>query len=209
MVAGKMYRAPRPLNTKQKKQVYNIINKGKLYRRSRQTVSTSVGTTGQLIEITECSHGDDRNNRLSDEIIVTKIRVQLGATIDIADVGDNDEAPTPEVLQFRLVIAISTMGPLLAADFPSNTLVLPDYDKMIVLYDRTWRRSIYNGDVNVDIKKKFKKGNIPGIKVKYDDSDESETDAQHHPIYAFVISSDNTNQPQYTLLGEMHFYDKN
>lgn len=210
MAMGKIYRATkgRPLNKKQKKQVYNIVNKNKLFRRSRQTLSTPIGTTGQMIELTECTEGDDRNNRLGDEITVFKIRVQMGANVNIDVIGGDAAPPIPESMQIRLIIAMSQIGAITVADFPSNTLVLPDYDKLVVYYDRTFRKSAFDGSVNIDFKKKFRKGNIPGITVKYDD-DTSATDAVHHPIYAFVISSDNTYPPGVTLLGEMHFYDKN
>lgn len=186
----------RPLNMRQRRQVYRIVNAGKQLGRSRQTTSESVGTTGEIFEISQLTKSNDRNNRQSDTVIVKKIRVQLGATMHAS----------ADVFQFRLLIVISKMGPLAVGDLPTDTLVLPDYDKMIVLYDRTVRIHDGIGCWNVDIRKKLSRKNIPGLKVGYDD-DESATAAQIHPIYVYTISSDNTNQPSYTMLGEIWFYN--
>lgn len=177
MPAGKIYKYPRRLNTRQVKQVQKIVNKNRTFKTDFQFVNVEPNTTGALVEFTDIDQGDDYNQRDTDRILLQGIRAMLSLDLD----GQDN--------RIRVLIVRSKIGPLVLADFPAyNTQ--PNLDKMQVYYEYYVGTSVADADrpFQIRYKKKFNKGKIPHMKVTYADS-VSVTAAQSNPVYLFTVGN--------------------
>jgi len=195
MAGGKMYlSAGRKLNTRQVRQVQQIVERNKLYKHAYiSLVDASVlSATPAFIELTALAKGDEIDQRSGDRINLIKIKLSL-LIRRIQDNAASDVAP------FRVLIVRSKEGVKVVGDLPISMSNAPDFDEFQILHDQVYAVGPNDADTGlvdntsrtINLKFKFKNKKVPHMVVGYDE-DDSATVGQTNPIYLTVYNENDT-----------------
>lgn len=175
---------PAGLSGKQKKQVKGIINRQKDMKQTWVGISqVPVAATPVISELSLVSKGDNFSQRAEDTIQSLSMKIQWSY----------GPAATLARQVFRVIIARAKQTPLTVADVPAVT-AQPNYERMQVYFDKTYLvDDVALTTILSDSKTlKFKKKNIPYMKISYDEAANATT-AFKNGIYFMSTTAEATN----------------
>lgn len=189
---------PGGLNPKQKKQVSKIINSQKDMKQAYVSAAqVPILATPVITELSVLTKGDNFSQRSEDTVQSLAMHIQW----------THGPSATLARQVYRVIIARAKQTPLTVADVPT-ILASPNYERLQVLFDKIYLvDDVALTTVLTDSKKlKFKKKNIPYMKIGYDEA-AAATTAQRNGIYFMSCTSEATNGPTIQLACSHKFYN--